>query len=315
MKNVRSIKLLALLAVAALLAASFSTALAAGASLGSLQVVNCTSWVTLRASASTRSRSVARVPLGAWVEAYYYNAQWTECWYNDQHGYILSTYLSNATSGSSASDSADYLGKLTVVNCKEFVTLRAKPSTGASSITKVAKGQKVDAYYHDGTFCRCVYNGMTGYILSKYLSSGSSSGSGNISKGMMVVVNCKNWVSLRSSANTKASVVTTVPLGSTVSLYGSDGQFYRCGYKGYTGYILKKYLEPTDEESQNCMGAMRIVNCKSWVSLRAYPSTSSRRETTIPLGATVIAYYYDDTFAEVTYNGYHGYVLRKYLAE
>ena len=307
MKLSQRSKLFALLAVAALLAASLSGALAAGEYLGSLQVVNCNSWVTLRAGASTQSASVAHVPLGAWVQAWYCDSQWTECWYNDLHGYILSTYLSNGSSGSSASDSAGYLGKLTIVNCNEFVTLRANPSTAAPSITKVAKGQTVDAYYHDGTFCRCVYNGMTGYILSKYLGSGSGS-------GMMVVVNCANWVSLRSYASTKAPAVTTVPLGSTVSVYGAEGQFYRCSYKGYTGYILKQYLTPTEEESQNCMGAMRVVNCASWVSLRTYPDTSSARETTIPLGATVTAYYYDDTFAEVTYNGFHGYVLRKYLA-
>ena len=308
MKNALRTKLLVLLAVAALLAATLTGALAVGESLGSLQVVNCKNWVTLRATASTKAESVAHVPLGAWVQAYYYDSQWTECWYNSQHGYILSTYLSNGSSGSSASDSAAYLGKLTVINCNEFVTLRAKPSTSASSITKVAKGQQVDAYYYDGTFCRCIYNGMTGYILSKYLGSGSSS------KGLMVVDNCVSWVSLRSYASTKAPLVTTVPLGSTVSVYGSDGQFYHCGYKGYSGYILKKYLSPADEDSENLMGKMRIVNCENWVSLRTYPSTSSQRETTIPLGATVTAYYFNDTFAEVTYNGYHGYVLRKYLA-
>ena len=313
MKSSKLTKLLAVLAITALLAVSFSTALATGEYLGTQQVVNCSSWVTLRASASTSAKSVTHVPLGAWVETYYYNSQWCECWYNSQHGYILSTYLSNGSSGSSASSSADYLGKLTIVNCKEFVTLRAKPSTSADSITKVAKGQKVDAYYYNGTFCRCTYNGMTGYILSKYLSNGSGSSSSS-ANGLMVVVNCDNWVSLRSYASTKAPVVTTVPLGSTVTVYGSDGQFYRCRYKGFDGYILKKYLEYTDEESENYMGTMRIVNCSNWVSLRTYPSTSSSREITIPLGAYVDAYYYNSEFAEVVYKGYHGYVLMKYLA-
>ena len=49
MKFSQRSKLFALLAVAALLAASLSCALAAGEYLGSLQVVNCNSWVTLRA--------------------------------------------------------------------------------------------------------------------------------------------------------------------------------------------------------------------------------------------------------------------------
>ena len=82
----------------------------------------------------------------------------------------------NGSSGSASSSSSSYLGKKTIVNCNEFVTLRAYASTSAPTVTKVAKGQKVDAYYYNGTFCRCFYNGLEGYILSKYL--GGSGGSG-----------------------------------------------------------------------------------------------------------------------------------------
>lgn len=142
---------------------------ASGDYLGYLTVVNCSSWVTLRDGPSTRAGSVAKVPLGATVEAYYFNSQFAECYYNGMHGYILTTYLSIG-SGTASSTSSDYLGKMYVVNCSEFVTLRQYASTQAPSLTKVAKGQQVDAYYYDGYFCRCFYNGLEGYILSQYLS-------------------------------------------------------------------------------------------------------------------------------------------------
>ena len=167
MKQIRRIS--ALLAVALLLCALGTCASARGSYLGNLRVVNCSSWVTLRDYASTTAPSVARVPLGAWVEAYYYNSQFTECYYNGMHGYILSTYLSDGSSGSQSSASSSYLGKRYIVNCNEFVTLRSGPSTSASTVTKDAKGQQVDAYYYNGTFCRCYYNGLEGYILARYL--------------------------------------------------------------------------------------------------------------------------------------------------
>ncbi len=46
-----------------------TTAFAKGAYLGTMAVVNCKNWVTLRASASTRADTVARIPLGENVDA------------------------------------------------------------------------------------------------------------------------------------------------------------------------------------------------------------------------------------------------------
>ena len=238
------LKRIALLLTAALLMAALGTAaLAKGEYLGTLTVVNCSNWVTLRSRASTSSDSVTKVPLGAKVEAYYYNSQFTECYYRGMHGYILSTYLSDGSSGSASSRSSDYLGKKKIINCKEFVTLRKKPSTSSATVTKVARGQVVDAYYYNGTFCRCFYNGLEGYILSEYLGdAGSSSGSRGGYMGEMTIVNCDSWVTLRARPSTSADTVTRVPWGASVEAYHYNSQFAECYYKGMHGYILLDYL-------------------------------------------------------------------------
>ena len=244
----KSIKRIAALFIAlTLLCAMGVSASARGSYLGQLQVVNCSYWVTLRKTASTGGASVARVPLGAWVDGYYYNSQFTECYYNGMHGYILSTYLSNGSAGSQSSASSDYLGKRYIVNCNEFVTLRKKPSTSSATVTKVAKGQQVDAYYYNGTFCRCYYNGLEGYILSKYLGSSKSGSSSTSSKtgsymGDMTIVNCNDWVTLRSKPSTSASTVTRINWGEIVEAYYYNSQFAECYYMGLHGYILLKYL-------------------------------------------------------------------------
>ena len=236
------------LALVLMVAVLAPAAFAKGEYLGTLKVVNCKDWVTLRAKASTSAKSVVKVPLGAKVEAYYYNSQFTECYYNGKHGYILSTYLSDGASGSASSSSSDYLGKRYIVNCNEFVTLRKYASTSAPTVTKVAKGQQVDAYYYNGTFCRCFYNGLEGYILSKYLGSSKSSSSSSPSSkagtfmGYMDIVNCNDWVTLRSKPSTSASTVTRINWGETVEAYYYNSQFAECYYMGLHGYILMKYL-------------------------------------------------------------------------
>lgn len=63
------------------------------------------------------------------------------------------------------------------------------------------------------------------------------------------------------------------------------------------------------------MGTMWVVNCSDFVSLREYASTNSARLTTVPLGASVEATWYNYEFAECEYRGYTGYILLKYLSK
>lgn len=66
----------------------------------------------------------------------------------------------------------DYIGTRYVVNCDEWVSLRLYPDTSSDRLAKVPFGAKVnDCFEADNGFYYCEYNGTTGYILSKYLSS------------------------------------------------------------------------------------------------------------------------------------------------
>ena len=65
----------------------------------------------------------------------------------------------------------------------------------------------------------------------------------------------------------------------------------------------------------NLIGAMEIVNCQSWTSLRSYPDTSAPRLAKVPLGAVVInCYYQDDRYTYCEYNGIGGYILNSNLS-
>lgn len=171
-------KVIALLLIAVLMLTG--TAFAKGAWLGTMTVVNCDSWVTLRESPSTQADTVARVGLGENVDAYYYNDQFTECYYNGLHGYILSDYLSSGMYrdyqkyeyGDSTEQNTDYdnfLGMMRIVNCDSWVTLRSYPSTSASTVTRIPKGASVEAYKYNEQFAECYYDGMHGYVLNYYL--------------------------------------------------------------------------------------------------------------------------------------------------
>ena len=57
-----------------------ATAFARGTYLGSMTVVNCDNWVTLREKASTTADAVTRIPWGENVDAYAYNSRFAECY-------------------------------------------------------------------------------------------------------------------------------------------------------------------------------------------------------------------------------------------
>ena len=60
----------------------------------------------------------------------------------------------------------------------------------------------------------------------------------------MRVVNCREWISLRSAPSTGAPAITTIPLGETVTYLGTaSGGFYQVSWQGRTGYALAEYLQ------------------------------------------------------------------------
>ena len=219
--------------------------------LGTMTVVNCREYVTLRAQPNKSAAAVARVPLGAEVETYHRIGEFTECYYGDLHGYILSAYLSYeigayegdtyAMDDATVADDSYYMGEHIIVNCNEFVTLRRQPSTASAALTRIPLGESVECYSYSEDFVVCYYNGLRGYVLRQYISSAYGDDYGRCI-GTMRVINCREYVTLRATASTSARTVLRVPLGAVVDAYGSIGQFTECAYAGKHGYILISYL-------------------------------------------------------------------------
>jgi len=65
--------------------------------------------------------------------------------------------------------------------------------------------------------------------------------------GRMEVVNCNEWVSLRQRPSTSAKRLVKVSLGAIVNNCRQiDDEWIYVEYDGYSGYILAKYLEPSE---------------------------------------------------------------------
>ncbi len=89
-----------------------------------------------------------------------------------------------------------------------------------------------------------------------------------------------------------ALMLAALPMTACAAAYAYD-------YEDYTGLI----------------GAMEVVNCQSYASLRARPDTSSTRLARVPLGSVVTnCWYEDERFTYCVYDGTEGYILTSNLS-
>ncbi|MCQ2437426.1 MAG: SH3 domain-containing protein [Clostridia bacterium] len=138
-----------------------------------MRVYNCNEYVSLRKSPSTSANRLQKVYYGQFVtvlnrnvgNGFYY------CDFNGTKGYILAQYLTPDISKLyNGADMHNY--NMRVAYCQSYITLRTAPITSAPEITKVPLNSIVRVVY-DNTgdeFYYVYYNGMYGYVLSKYLA-------------------------------------------------------------------------------------------------------------------------------------------------
>ncbi|MBS6194698.1 MAG: SH3 domain-containing protein [Clostridiales bacterium] len=129
-----------------------------------------------------------------------------------------------------------------VVNCRESITLRKKPSTSAGEYCQIPLGAMVTFVEEAGNgFHKIIYNGQTGYALASYLSFEIENEPDAAT--LMEVVNCKESITLRKTPSTQAEEFCQIPLGELVEFLGTaENGFYMVSYNGYTGYALASYL-------------------------------------------------------------------------
>ncbi len=131
---------------------------------------------------------------------------------------------------------------------------------------------------------------------------------------VMYVINCNNFVTLRTAPSISADEIVKIPLGQSVGFIShAENDFYKVSYNGRTGYVLSAYLGYTPENRQTGSW-MQVVNCKEWISLRNAPSTDATKIISVPLGAWVeFLSPAANGFYKINYNGYIGYALATYL--
>ena len=212
---------------------------------GTFRVANCKEYISLREMPEKGAKVLARVPLGATLDAVYYHDggdtsdSFVYVKYNGQYGFVLWDYLEAEwhEDGGMVARQID--------GCDEYVNLRESPDSKSRSLEKVYIGEVVMAAPYDDSFCYCCYNGKFGYIRGEYLSADIRPWS----EGTFFVTHCNEYISLRRMPLKGSDVLARIPLGATLdAIYYHDGgdksdSFVYVKYNDQYGFVLWDYLE------------------------------------------------------------------------
>lgn len=123
----------------------------------------CEEWVSLRKKPDSGSSRLAKLEIGTRIDHWeIYNSDYLYVELDGKFGYVSLDYLRFPSYNAGVT--------ATVVNCKEWVSLRAEGDSDSERLMKVPLGTQLDMIgYHNEDFCICVVDGVVGFIDYDYI--------------------------------------------------------------------------------------------------------------------------------------------------
>lgn len=117
-------------------------------------------------------------------------------------------------------------------------------------------------------------------------------------------------LNLRTSDSTSSSSPIQIPNGMdiVVSDYSQNSSWYCTTYGGYSGFVMKSYV--------NIISNVSTRSCSvtgGGLNLRLYPGTAAPSPIQIPDGRALTVQQHNGTWSSTTYGGYSGFVMTQYL--
>ncbi len=319
-------RILTTILLLALLVSTFGTAamadggLAYGAATVSAAVLN------VRSGPGTGNSIVGTVSKGAVVVVLERtNDDWYKINYQGIVGYVSTDYLVSVVTA------ANFNAKGTLK--ADSVRVRKGPGTSYDMVASCAFGESVDVIgINNGWYKVVTAANITGYIRSDLLSitgaTGSDVGSsdvptsGTLTGGTTGATQYEGvvwgWgVRFRTGPGTNYDFTASLNPGDKLTIIGVEGDWYKCIYKGVTGYVTTQYVtaDPstaTPITPSTPTGEKGTVNGSS-VRFRTGPGTSYTVIASLAKGTVVTVLGTEGNWYKCSYDGDEGYISKTYV--
>ena len=281
-------------------------------------------WLILRSAPSFNGTAMASYATGTVVTI----TGQTGAWYavtapDGRTGYMLGDYL-KLQSGPSDGTTA----KVTSRNGLN-VRLRTGPGTGYTVMGSYAPGTQVTVLSGGKDWCKVRIGQYTGYMMSKYLTTGQSGGTNQefrpvnlpVPDEYSVWVTSKNGkgVNLRSGPSLYYASIGFYGVGTQATMISLGGtwSYIRLGDK--YGYMMTQFLTTTAPSGGGTVpvqGEARVVsgNGKD-VNLRTTPQLSSRVIRSYPVGTPLTIITRGDQWYFIHIGEDYGYMMKSFISE
>ncbi|MDO4356375.1 MAG: SH3 domain-containing protein, partial [Clostridia bacterium] len=226
------------------------------------------------------------------------------------------------------------------------LNVREQASTSSAVLTQVKHGTAVQVLAVDGDWAQISVNGVTGYVMTKYLAKTESTPEPEVTatpevtpeasvptttqSATIKLSSAGSKLNVRAQASTSSAVLTQVKHGTAVQVLAVDGDWSQISVNGVTGYVMTKYLqragaeaapkptgtpEPTARPSGG-LGTYDILfeaQATANVNMRDSASMASDVIARVPKGATVEVVDYNDEWCYALYGEYEGFIAVRYL--
>ena len=275
------------------------------------EVVN-TSYLRLRAAASTDAAVYAQINRGEAVTVLEWGDTWSKVQYGNYTGYAMSAYL--RAYEEEVLDEGVTTDLRAVVNI-ESLWLRMSNSTSSKQLAKMYAGEIVMVLEKGEVWSRVQYGGQMGYAMSEYLVfyNAGADDAEQEPVATATAVNC-NYLRLREAPSASARELAKMYPGEKISVLEIGDIWSKVQYGNYTGYAMTQYLDFDGDEPEQPVpvATAMVVNC-SYLRLRESASTSARELAKMYAGEKISVLEIGDTWSKVFYNGISGYAMTEFL--
>ncbi|HBJ2614691.1 TPA: SH3 domain-containing protein [Clostridium botulinum] len=243
-------------------------------------------------------------------------------------GYI---YLNGSSNSSNNNSNNDYtIIKTSKVSCSSL-NVRSNPSLSSAVIGGVSKNQTISIISESNGWSKIKYGSGIGYVSSQYLYDGNntiSSGNGgsssneSVQPGFVKLSSSSSLLNVRSSANLSSSIIGSLKNGSSVSILGKTGSWYKIKYGSKVAYVSSNYISSSNNSNSSSdnnsststgRGTVKLSSTSSSLNLRETPSLSSKILGGLSHGSSVDILGKTGSWYKIKYGSKIGYVSSQFI--
>ncbi len=201
--------------------------------------------LNLRETPSADARVLRTIPQNETLPILEKGASWCKTRYGGDTGYVMTQFLTFISSSARVATQSDSLN------------LRESPDTSSQVLRAIPRNDTVTVLEQGTEWCRVTYNGVTGYVMTKYLafSGGGNPPATNGEKTLTPletpvyarIMPTAGTLNLRDGCSLSAALLMEMPKYDMLMVTAMGDTWCAVVYEGRSGYCMTQYLEFADE--------------------------------------------------------------------